>query len=315
MAENCSITIAMMTPGDMVMTKLIEYMSHWYELFQGHSIGRALLTSKKNSIRVITNLTDRSDRTRNLSDSAGIVDVRSDEELAKQADFIFSILVPSQATALAQRFAPYLTEKKNLVYVDMNAIAPQTVRAMVALFPHGNFVDGSIIGSPPKRTAEKTGIHLSGPGAQRVADLFDDVDQIEARVIGDEIGQASASKMCFAAISKGITAIGIQASVTAKAFGLEEVFFDEVKQRMPDIYKRLSTSIPSMPPKAGRWVGEMEEIAQTHEDVGLSKRLFQGAADTYRFVAEQTPLGKEILEERTQGTTLNDALQIMVDSL
>jgi hypothetical protein len=59
----------------------------------------------------------------------------------------------------------------------------------------------------------------------------------------------------------------------------------------------------------------MEEIAKTYEDIGLSPRLFQGAADTYRFVAEQTPLGKETIEERQQGQTLNDALEIMAQSL
>jgi hypothetical protein len=70
-----------------------------------------------------------------------------------------------------------------------------------------------------------------------------------------------------------------------------------------------------MAPKAGRWVGEMEEIAKTYESIGLSPKLFEGAAETYRFVSEQTPLGKEIIEERKQGQTLDSALELMVQSL
>jgi hypothetical protein len=70
-----------------------------------------------------------------------------------------------------------------------------------------------------------------------------------------------------------------------------------------------------MPPRAARWVGEMEETAKTYEDIGLSPKMFQGAAETYRFVAEETPLGKEIIEERKLGQTLNDALEIMTQSL
>jgi hypothetical protein len=81
------------------------------------------------------------------------------------------------------------------------------------------------------------------------------------------------------------------------------------------MFEKLNKSIPHMAPKAGRWIGEMEEIAKTYEDIGLSPKLFQGAADTYRFVAEQTPLGKEIIEERKTGQTLNDALEIMAQSL
>ncbi|UJR32917.1 hypothetical protein I4U23_020378 [Adineta vaga] len=298
MAEKSSITIAILSPGDM-----------------GHSIGRALLDSNDKNFRVITNLTGRSERTQKLSNSAGIIDVKTDEEIVKQADFIFSILVPSEATALAQRFAPLLSTNRHIIYVDMNAIAPQTVRTISSLFSQENFVDGCITGFPPGSPEHPPTNYFSGINAQKVADLFQYTDLIKTRVIGNKIGSASAFKMCYASLSKGITAIGIQACVTAKSYELEDIFFDELKDSMPDIFKKLNRSIPEMPPKAGRWVGEMEEIAKTYEDIGLSGKLFEGAAETYRFVAEQTPLGKEIIEERKRGKNLNDALQILSESL
>ena len=46
-----------------------------------------------------------------------------------------------------------------------------------------------------------------------------------------------------------------------------------------------------MIPKAHRWVGEMEEIARTFEDCGLTPKTYLGAAEIYDFVA-QTALGK-----------------------
>lgn len=241
--------------------------------------------------------------------------MKTDEALVQQANFLFSILVPSEATALAQRFAPLLNQNSKTIFVDMNAIAPQTVRSIGALFPQGNFVDGSIIGPPPRSPERKSAIYLSGAHAQKVADLFQYTNSVRAHVLGKEIDQASALKMCYASLSKGATALAIQSCVTAKSYGLDQVLFDELKQSMSATYESLKRSIPSMAPKAGRWVGEMEEIAKTYEDVGLSPRMFQGAADTYRFVAEQTPLGKEIIEERQQGQTLDDALEIMAKSL
>lgn len=197
----------------------------------------------------------------------------------------------------------------------MNAIAPQTVRSIGDLFPKGNFVDGCIIGLPPGSREHMPTLYLSGEHAQQVADLFQYTNLINVSVIGNQISQASALKMCYASLSKGVTAIAIQACVTAKSFGLDEVFFDELKQSMPNIFEKLNKSIPHMPPKAGRWVGEMEEIAKTFGNIGLSPKMFQGAAETYQFVAEETPLGKETIENRTRGQTLDDALQIMTQSL
>jgi 3-hydroxyisobutyrate dehydrogenase-like beta-hydroxyacid dehydrogenase len=197
----------------------------------------------------------------------------------------------------------------------MNAIAPQTVLSISTLFPHGNFVDGCVSGPPPRSLENMPKVYLSGEHAQKVADLFQYTNLIETCVIGNEISQASALKMCVASLSKGITAIGIQACVTAKSFGLDEIFFDELKRSAPHVLEKLNKSIPQMPPKSGRWVGEMEEMAKTYEDIGLSPKLFHGVADTYRFVAEQTPLGKEIIEERKKGQTLNDAIEIMAQSL
>lgn len=217
--------------------------------------------------------------------------------------------------ALAQRFVHLVRSKKNLIYVDMNAIAPQTVQSIAENFPDEQFVDGCVIGLPPNSLEDKTAIYLSGSSASKVSDIFNGLDLIRTQVIGNAVGQASALKMCYASISKGLTAINIQASITAKFYGLDQILFDEMQESMPDIYRRLSRSIPRIPPKSGRWVGEMEEISKTHQQVGLSEKTFLGAAETYRFVAEQTPLGKEILEDRKLGTTLNEALDIMVKSL
>jgi hypothetical protein len=197
----------------------------------------------------------------------------------------------------------------------MNATAPKTARFMASLFPHNNFVDGAITGFPPgSKDHHSATLYLSGEYAQKVAEIFQGTDLMKIRVVGNQIGQASALKMCTT-LTKGILAVTIQACVTAKSFELDEILLDELKQSMPDIFERLNKFIPHMPPKAARLVYEMEETAKTYEDVGLSPKMYQGAAETYRFVAEETPLGKEIIEERKLGQTLGEALEIMAQSL
>ena len=70
-----------------------------------------------------------------------------------------------------------------------------------------------------------------------------------------------------------------------------------------------------MPPKAYRWVGEMEEISKTFADEGFDPRLFLGAAETYRWVSEETELGKEIVEHREKGKDLDDLCNWLVHAL
>jgi hypothetical protein len=52
----------------------------------------------------------------------------------------------------------------------------------------------------------------------------------------------------------------------------------------------MANGVPAMVPKAHRWVGEMEEIASTFEDCGLTPKTYLGAAEIYDFVAH-TSLG------------------------
>jgi Domain of unknown function (DUF1932) len=67
-----------------------------------------------------------------------------------------------------------------------------------------------------------------------------------------------------------------------------------------------------MCPKAYRWVGEMEEIAKTYVAFGMTPKVYEGAADVFSMVTD-SPLGKEIVEDRKLGKTLKDAINTLVD--
>lgn len=122
-------TIGILSPGDM-----------------GHSVGNVL---REYGLRVIAYLGDRSERTRALAREAQIEAVPSYQALVREADAILSILVPAQAMAAAELVAQALRETgAHFLYVDCNAIAPQTVQAVgnVIMQASGRFVDASIIG-------------------------------------------------------------------------------------------------------------------------------------------------------------------------
>lgn len=293
MALDC---IAIMTPGDM-----------------GHAIGRRLAEA---GIKVVTNLEGRSERSRTLAAKAGIADLGSDTRLLIECDAIFSIMPPDQAGGFVERMATAagsLAEKPRAALVDLNATAPSTARALrdKAEAAGIRFLDGGIIGGPPYPGRPSPRVYVNGPGAEAFEALRPSLD---IRVVAGEVGAASALKMCFATLTKGVQALAIQSFVTAELEGVGPEFRVEMEGVQAALLKSLTNSLPGMPPKAYRWVGEMEEIARTYGDAGLGSKTFEGAAEVYRFV-ESTPLGKEVVENRTMGTTLEDLVARLADTL
>ncbi|HEU5317702.1 MAG TPA: DUF1932 domain-containing protein, partial [Chloroflexota bacterium] len=137
---------------------------------------------------------------------------------------------------------------------------------------------------------------------------------LDVRVMGPEIGHASGLKMCYAALTKGTTALATELLVAARAMGIADALEAELRSGGGDRYASFERSIPGMPPKAYRWVGEMEEIAATFGALGLTPKIMEGAADLYRFV-ERTPLGQEVPERRARGTTLAEVVEILAEAL
>jgi 3-hydroxyisobutyrate dehydrogenase-like beta-hydroxyacid dehydrogenase len=251
---------------------------------------------------VYTALEGRSARTAELARGAGLSDCGSVENLVQTCDAIFSVLNPGAALDKAREVAAALKKvKKNLIYVDCNAIAPSTGGEIERLITDagGTFVDAGIIGPPP-RGKNKTKLYVSGPQAAVLSEQIVD-DQLVVRVVGERIGEASALKMCYASITKGALALGVELLIAARKLGVEQALENEFKETLPDLYDWILNRSLSMPPKAYRWVPEMNEIAKTFEDVGMTPRIMQGASDMYEQIAK-TPLGRESPEEaRKQG--------------
>ena len=285
--------VGILSPGDM-----------------GHTVGERL---RKHGLRVIAHLADRSERTRQLAAKAGIEEVASYEALVQEADMALCILVPAQADAAARNVASALRQTSaDLLYADCNAIAPQTTRGIgeVITDAGGRFVDASIIGPPPRKEGA-TRFYASGVHASELARL--NSYGLDVPVISDRIGDASAIKMCYAGLTKGLTALCMELVVAAEALGVREALFEEYRMSQEAMLKRMEGGLPGMPPKSRRWVGEMEEIAATMAGVGLTPKFHEGAADIYRFVggtalADRTP-------EEPDAPTLEEMLAMLVDAL
>ncbi len=287
-------TVGILSPGDM-----------------GHTVGGVL---RQNGLRLITCLEGRSQRTRRLAEKAGIEDVLTYPQFVTEADLILSIMVPAQAMSAASIVAETLQQvDTTLTYTDCNAIAPQTVRKLgdIITAAGGTFVDASIIGPPP-RTPGATRFYASGPDLN----LFSELNNygLDIRALGEEIGLASAIKMCYASLTKGLTALCTELLTAASVLGVSDALTAEFQLSQSALFERMEKGLPGMPPKARRWIGEMEEISATFAHVGLTPNILTGAADMYRFVGD-THLADLPPEARDEFPNLAELIEILANNL
>lgn len=163
----------------------------------------------KHGLSVYTTLEGRSNATRKRAADAGIQDVPFDE-LASRAEWVLSILPPSEAFTFAQRFVnttiSSAIRKDKLIFVDCNAVSPKTTKRIASLFEPTfiRFVDAGIIGGPPSDTYNPTIYASAEKEDEDVLDEFARFNDFGLKISplkGDGVagvGDASALKMSYA---------------------------------------------------------------------------------------------------------------------
>jgi len=287
-------TVGLLSPGEM-----------------GHVVAKVLI---KQGMSVVSCLKNRSELTRSLAKVVGIREVESYNQLVSESDMILSILVPTEAKKVAEKVVVATKSTGDqIIYVDCNAIAPNTTKSInkIVIDAGNQFVDAGIIGPPPRKKTT-TRFYASGKDAGKFEELRN--YGLDIRVVGPEIGQASGLKMCYAALTKGTAALSTELLVAASKMGLIKPLAEEFQLSQLQPYTALKRGLPGMPTKARRWIGEMEEIAKTFEDVGLTPKIYQGAAELYQFVGKSS-LADETFESRDKDRTLIEMIDILKDTL
>ncbi|KAJ7468286.1 6-phosphogluconate dehydrogenase C-terminal domain-like protein [Mycena galericulata] len=272
-----SPTIALLAPGAM-------------------GAGIAARLSASGAGTILTNLDERSEATIERARAANMVHA-SYAEIAERATCIYSVVPPIDAFGVAEAVVgPYKAagSTRELVYVDCNAVNPESVKRMATLFEGTaiTFIDGVIIGMPPTESFNP-GIYVSAdPKAKAVLDDFTTMsikfglNVIPLKGEGAGIGDASALKMAHAGIVKGT--IGLFATMilaaNASSPSTAEGLLHALNLSQPVFVDLIIRFIPQILPKAYRFVGEMEEVGGFVGDGGA--RTFEGLAGIFARVAD-----------------------------
>ncbi len=234
--------------------------------------------------RVVTLLEGRSEGSRQRAAAAGMVD--AGEVGLLEADLILSVVPPDQALPLAERIVPMLAGGRKPLYVDCNAVSPQLAAKIEAAISASGapFADAGIIGGPPRPGNPGPAIYVSGPHGGRVTRLGD--FGVRVAVLDAPNGAASALKMSYAGITKGLIALATTMALAAQRAGVAEALKEELRQSQANLAASFARSVPDMLPKARRWVPEMHEIAafvdRGHPEAGA----YEAFAGLYANIAE-----------------------------
>ena len=260
----------------------------------GAAVGARLVS---HGAKVMTSLSGRSEATVRRAEAAGLEAASADALAA--ADIVLSIVPPDQALPLARWFGEHIQKIGSTpVYVDLNAVNPATARQVEqALEGSGaRFVDGSIIGGPPRSGTDGTTFYLSGHASDAATVLGE--YGLTVKILAGDVGAASALKMTYAGMTKGFLALGTAMILAAQREGAAEALAAELASSQPEMLARLTRGLPDMLPKAYRWVPEMREIAGFVGAHDEASAIYRAIAHLYEQVAldqhQHGPLGREL---------------------
>jgi 3-hydroxyisobutyrate dehydrogenase-like beta-hydroxyacid dehydrogenase len=280
----------------------------------GAAVGRCLTTRGHT---VLWASQGRGPATAERAAAAGLTDVGTVAELTGRAGIIFSVCPPHAALEVARSVAGF-----SGLFVDANAIAPETTRSVAAVLSAGGtgaagtgatrFADGGIIGPPPQPGADPaarngTRLYLAGESAAEVAALFAGTP-VGAQVVNGGIGAASAVKVAYAAWTKGSAALLLAARSLAHQERVEGTLLEEWALSQPELVRRLQHAARSAVAKGWRWEAEMTEIAAAMAAAGLPDGFHLAAADIFRRSPRREPAA---LAETAPG----DLVELVIEAL
>lgn len=235
---------------------------------------------------------------RKVMEEAGVVACATAEDALSDADIVLSLVTADSALPAAQDFADLL--KAGAIWCDMNSVAPDTKRAAARAIEAagGRYVDVAVL-APVNPARMNVPLLISGPDATEAEARLRAAGFAKTRVVGDEVGRASAIKMIRSVMVKGIEALTAEMMLAATRAGVvDEVLSSlDASEKHESWFVRAEYNIERMTTHGLRRAAEMEESAKTLESLGVEPVMTGG---TVRRQREQAGKTIEFKLERTE---------------
>ena len=217
---------------------------------------------------------------------AGLAEADSAAEALAGAPLVLSLVTADEALAAAQAYAPLLAP--GALWCDGNSVAPETKRAAARAVEAagGRYVDLAIL-APVNPARLAVPLLLAGAAAKDAETALRTLGFTNTRIVGDEVGRASAIKMIRSVMVKGIEALTDEMIAAAEAAGVtDEVLssLDASEKAMPWAQKA-TYNLERMHTHGARRAAEMEESAKTLLALGVPPVMTRGTVYRQRQAA------------------------------
>ena len=210
---------------------------------------------------------------------------------------ILSAVTADQALSAAEAILPGL--EKGALFVDLNSVSPGTKRDISRVIEHtgGRFVEASVM-SPIMPLRSTSPILLCGPHAEALESVGRKLGFSDMKAVSEELGVASATKMCRSVIVKGLEALVTESLLAARHYGVEDsvlVSLDNLFPR-PDWPEHARYLISRSLAHGTRRAAEMLEAARTVQEAGYQPWMSEGSVKRQTWAPQfNAALGEESL--------------------
>jgi 3-hydroxyisobutyrate dehydrogenase-like beta-hydroxyacid dehydrogenase len=219
----------------------------------------------------------RSAATRQRAQDAGLSACVDVARLLAGAATVISVCPPQGALDVARLVAG---GEFSGTYVDANPVSLATLTKIAGALEGAGatVVDGGIVGPPP-RPGGLTHLYLAGDRAvaATVAGLFSGTD-VTPKLVGSELGAASAAKQAYALFNKGRMVLAALAAELAQAYGVLDVLAAESARPGAELLAELPDLRAGLAEVGWRWGPEFEQIADSLADAGADPALARACA-------------------------------------
>jgi 3-hydroxyisobutyrate dehydrogenase-like beta-hydroxyacid dehydrogenase len=186
------------------------------------------------------------------------------------ADLVISAVTASSAASVARQAVPFL--RSGQIYLDINSVSPETKREIARTLSESaaTFVEAAVM-APVAPHRIKVPMLLGGAHASGAANVLHGIG-MDVKPVSEQVGVASAIKMCRSIIIKGLEAITVESMFTARRYGAEKLVLESLAATYPQM--GWTTTLPDyligrVAEHGKRRAAEMREAAQAVTDAGL----------------------------------------------
>jgi 3-hydroxyisobutyrate dehydrogenase-like beta-hydroxyacid dehydrogenase len=223
--------------------------------------------------------------------TAGVTAQTSVQALCEASHLVISAVTASNTLAVAQEAAQFI--RPGTIFLDLNSASPGTKQQCAALIDAAgaHYVEAGVMTSVPPYGI-KVPMLLGGAKAGELALLLVSWG-MDARAVSDQLGVASAIKMCRSVMIKGLEALVIESYTTARAYGVEDQLLPTLQETFPSIdWSEQGAYFFSRVVQHGqRRAEEMRESANTVREAGFEPLMTAAIASKHQWVADQAKAG------------------------